>query len=224
MNKSGLFVIKRCILKENVSCDRKDRIKSFYSDKNIFINIPYLPSYKKFENAICATVALYNFNPVLARWYKKPGERLCKIHELILSCKHGIVDISRPQLQNMPFEFGVLSAYGKKTVLLSKRKYEFIELFSDMRLVDPEVYGAKYSDKMLDNIMGKLSTWIHQVLKNSRGKQYSPSELRKVYELFSEGIADENNTPLDFVKYFRASIRKTLKNADQVTFDFLELR
>ena len=224
MKKSNPFIPRRCVLKENVRCDRRSQIESFYNDKNIFVDIPYLPSYRKFELAICATVSLYNFNPVLGLWYKRPNERLCKIHELILGCKHGIVDISRPKLCNMPFEFGILLAYGKKTVLLSKRKYEFIDLFSDMRLVDPEVYGARYSERMLTNIMIKLSRWIFQVLKNSKGKQYSLSDLKEAYRLFSLGIIDENKEPLDFVKYFRASIRKTLRNARKVTFDFLEVR
>src|SRR6185312_4023077 len=81
---------------------------------NVFINCPIDPEYAPLFHAMVFTVYLLGFRARCSREENDSGKiRLSKIVKIITSCKFGIHDISRTELDkglprfNMPFELGI---------------------------------------------------------------------------------------------------------------------
>jgi hypothetical protein len=55
----------------------------------------------------------------MARDQSRPETRLTKIVELMLSCPYGLTDLSYVKRMNMPFELGLLLAFGKENFVTS---------------------------------------------------------------------------------------------------------
>lgn len=127
--------------KSSVSCDH-----------NVFINCPIDELYAPLFNAIVFTIHMVGFRPRCSR-ENDSGDRLIKILEIIATCKYGIHDISRTQLDknklprfNMPFELGIDLGYqycGKakyKTkvhLILDTHRYRYQKFISDLAGRDP---------------------------------------------------------------------------------------
>ena len=130
-------------------------------DRNVFINCPYSPDYRKFLWAIVFVVARLGFEPKTAAQESDSGDlRMEKIKRLIETCRHGIHDLSRvisaaagePARMNMPYELGIdLGArwFGKApldrkvTLILEKTGGSVKRALSDLGGNDPRTYSGK---------------------------------------------------------------------------------
>ena len=100
------------------------RIEANFGPRNVFLNAPYTKRYKPLRNLLWATFVVTGFKPTLASLRDTGTLRLCKICELIQTCRFGVTDLSYDGLHNMPFELGFMTALGKhSTLILVDRKY-----------------------------------------------------------------------------------------------------
>lgn len=111
-----VMFMPRCPLNGG-QCNLKDEIKQQYSDKKIFLDIPYERKYKTFENQINATIKNCGLEIVIAKQTQKTKMILCKVCSLIQTCKYGVADISYESL-NVPFELGLMYGLGKECAIL----------------------------------------------------------------------------------------------------------
>src|ERR1019366_2769141 len=90
-----------------------------YND-SVFVNCPFDPDYTAILRAIIFTIYRCGFFPITALVEDNGlDNRLAKIERLIESCRYGVHDISRTELNthglprfNMPFELGIF--FGAK--------------------------------------------------------------------------------------------------------------
>jgi hypothetical protein len=141
------------------------RIRLNYDSRGIFLNVPYSKKYANFEVAVISTVTAYDLVPRLARWRGRMEVRLLKIAELILTCEYAITDLSYVARMNMPFELGILLAFGKDTFVMSNREYRALQSISDLNFSDIYYHG----DSIPKLIVG-LSRWIEQTCSRKRIK------------------------------------------------------
>lgn len=134
-----------------VPCTLTEEIQSEYSEKKIFINIPYRDEYQPYEDKIVEVIKRFELTPVLAKEEVKSDILLCKICRKIQSCKYGISDISYMSI-NVPYELGLLHALEKRTAILKRRD---AELPTDVRGIEVLPYINT------DTLEVMLSKWIH---------------------------------------------------------------
>jgi hypothetical protein len=133
------------------------RVRLNYDSHGIFLNIPYSKKYAAFELAIVSTVTAYDLVPRLARWRGHMEVRLLKIAELILTCEYAVTDLSYVARMNMPFELGILLAFGKETFVMSNREYGALKSISDLNFSDIYYHGNR-----IRKLIVGLSRWIEQ--------------------------------------------------------------
>lgn len=138
-------------------------IKKDFSPHGIFLNIPYSRDYSKLEIAIISAVTAYGLVPRMARERSKTEVRLTKIVELMLKCPYGLTDLSYLRRMNMPFELGLLLAFGKETFLASRRSYSALRSISDLNFTD--IHYHRGSIRLL---ITNLSHWIEQNCSTKR--------------------------------------------------------
>src|ERR1043165_918118 len=92
--------------------------------RDVFINVPFDPSYEPLFVTLVGTLVFLGQKPHYAREVREDGGgRLKRILELIRKCRMSIHDLSRvgmPVRFNMPFELGLASALK----LTEPRRYE----------------------------------------------------------------------------------------------------
>lgn len=136
------------------------RIERTYSGRRVFINIPYLPAYIPYAIALWATLVCCRLEPVFATDRRTSREpRLCKICELIQSCKYGISDLSlgpgltiRP---NVIFEIGIMTMLGRHVMVLLEDPHAYDERLSDCKPYEPIGYNLEQP-----TLIRKLQEWI----------------------------------------------------------------
>lgn len=123
--------------------------KPSYAD-NVFLNCPFDSNYDPLLKVMVFTVLHCGFVPRCAKEQQDSGViRLEKIYRQIESCKYGIHDISRTELDagsrlprfNMPFELGVFlgaKRFGghpnskKSCLILDRDQYRYQQYISDI--------------------------------------------------------------------------------------------
>ena len=110
-------------------CDLKKEINKKYNRRKLFINIPYLKYYKTYEQIIYNVLKLVKLIPEVAKAKIKSGSRLCKICEMIKTCKYGISDLTGKRL-NIAYELGIMHGIGRKILLIGKSGSRYIN-FTD---------------------------------------------------------------------------------------------
>lgn len=133
--------------------------KSRY-DESVFINCPFDSAYKDLFEAIVFAVQDCGFIARCAKEARDSGEvRIEKIISIVRSCRYGIHDISRTELDpvhglprfNMPLELGLFvgaKAFGrdrqrsKSTLILDTERFRYQKFCSDIAGQDIEVHGG----------------------------------------------------------------------------------
>lgn len=118
----------------------------------------------------------YDLIPRMARERNRMEIRLLKIAELMLSCKYALTDLSYVRRMNMPFELGMLLAFGKDSFIMSAKRYGALRWVSDLNFTD--IY---YHEGGIQKLLIGLSKWIEQT---SSSKQISKEVLLRRYRTF----------------------------------------
>lgn len=141
------------------------RIMREYDPAGIFLNIPYSRRYSNLEVAIISTVTAYGLLPRMARERLRMEMRFLKIAELVLTCNYGFTDLSYLTRMNMPLELGLLLAFGKETLVVSRRRYSALRTISDLNFAD-----IHYHEGRIRKLVVILSRWIEQTCSRKRLK------------------------------------------------------
>lgn len=133
-------------------------------EKNVFINCPFDPAYKKLLRPLLFTILYFGFNPKIASESSDSAEqRIDKICGLIASSKYSIHDLSRLRStrrnefsrHNMPFELGI--DYGsrkfagshftaKKFLVVEKERHNYSKVLSDFAGADIKNHNDEPED------------------------------------------------------------------------------
>ncbi len=96
-------------------CDQGGKIKEQFSEKNIFLDIPY-SNYDDCEDALRELLKDLSLNPVVSKDKFTSNTVLCKVCALIKTCKYGITDISSAS-NSVSYEYGLMHGLGMKVCL-----------------------------------------------------------------------------------------------------------
>lgn len=141
--------IERCPLNGGL-CNKIDEINCAYSDKKIFLDIPYSPEYLTFEEELVRTIKKCGLIPIMAKDSIKSKTLLCKICSLIQESKYGLADVSYPT-HNIPFELGLLLGLSKNCVILKKKEAS----------IPSDISGLEYVEyQNTAELRTRLSQWI----------------------------------------------------------------
>ena len=134
-------------------------MRSTHYNDNVFINCPFDSAYKELFDAIVFAVHDCGFIPRCALEEEDASEvRIDKIYNIIASCRYGIHDISRTELDagsglprfNMPLELGVFlgaKKFGieeqkrKKCLILDTKPYRYQQFISDIAGQDIQAHN-----------------------------------------------------------------------------------
>ena len=136
-------------------CNLKSKIELAYDDKNIFLDIPYQNAYLTYEKQIRTTVKKSGLNVIIAKNRQKSDVLLCKVCQLIQTCRYGIADISEESL-NIPFELGLMYGLGKSCAILKQKNAK----------QPSDVQGIEYIQyENTDELNNQLKDWIKENVK-----------------------------------------------------------
>jgi hypothetical protein len=152
----------------------KDRAASY--ETSIFFNCPFDKEYQPIFHALIFATYDCGYRPYCALEIDDGGQvRVEKIVKMIRSCRLGVHDISRTQLDseyqlprfNMPFElglfvgaarFGVPTQQTKMSLILDRERYRFQKFISDIAGQDI----AAHKDDA-DNAIKALRIWLASI-------------------------------------------------------------
>lgn len=132
-------------------------IRKEFNSKAIFLNIPYSARYTDLEIAVLSTATAYGLTPRMAKEEIGLSVRLHKIARMILSCGYGFTDLTYVKRMNLPFELGLLLAWGKDTFVVSAKPYQSLRTISDLNFGD--VY---YHQRSVGRLIKGFSRWLRQ--------------------------------------------------------------
>jgi hypothetical protein len=153
-------------------------------EKSVFINCPFDEKYKPLFQAIVFTVMDCGFYARCAlETFDSSQVRISKIYDLIASCRLGIHDLSRTELDknsalprfNMPLEFGIFlgaKALGdakqkrKICLILDEKPYRYQQYLSDVAGQDTVAHNND-PKKVVAKVRGWLSTISSDPLPSS---------------------------------------------------------
>ena len=141
-------------------------------DINVFVNCPFDPDYKPMFEAIVFAVFDCGYKPRCALEAYDAGEvRIEKIAGLVRSCRFGIHDISRTELNqvglprfNMPFELGLFlgaKRFGdvvqrrKTCLVLDREQFRYQAFLSDIAGQDISAHGGQPA-----RAIGAVRDWL----------------------------------------------------------------
>jgi hypothetical protein len=154
--------------------DLKDRIASY--GNSIFFNCPFDRDYQPIFDALIFATYDCGYRPRCALELDDGGQvRVEKIIKMIESCRLGVHDISRTELDrenqlprfNMPFElglfvgaarFGTKAQTSKISLILDRERYRFQKFISDIAGQDI----AAHKDEP-QNAIKALRTWLASI-------------------------------------------------------------
>jgi hypothetical protein len=148
-----------------ISVPTARRVRRNFKPNRIFLNIPYASRYSNLEAAVLSTATAYDLDPCMGKERSKLEIRMRKIVELILTSKYGFTDLSYATRMNMPFELGVLLAWGKETFVISSHPTRTVKALSDLNFGDIEFHRG--TAKLL---IEKFSRWIERTASSKRLK------------------------------------------------------
>jgi len=136
----------------NSPCGQIDEIVREYSDKNVFVAIPY--SNYRYENTIREVLTKGTLLAKVAKDKITSQIILCKICKEMRKCSYGIMDISR-NTANVIYELGLMQSLGKKcAILLSTSKRMLCERPTDLQGIENVTYRSYKTLKR------KLARWL----------------------------------------------------------------
>lgn len=144
----------------------------------VFLNVPYSPSYERMLVALTAALVALGRVPRLTFQVPDGGEgRLKRIFTLLQSCRVSIHDLSSvgmPVRFNMPFELGLAYAIKAQSdhhdfLVLEKKAYRLDRHLSDLRGIDPKIHHG--------TVRGAISA-ILEVLDKPGGNPSAKDVLR----------------------------------------------
>ena len=142
-------------------CGQLEEISNEYSDRNVFIAIPY--SRYSYENDIREVLQAAGLNPKAAKDKITSKMLLCKVCEELRKCAYGVVDISKNNL-NVVYELGLMQSLGKECAILLKS--------GASRQTDLQgIENVLYQDAR--RLKTKLAKWIEDNIRN-----FNENELR----------------------------------------------
>lgn len=130
-------------------------------NESVFINCPFDKNYKPILNSIIFTIFDCGFTPRCALEEDDASNiRIDKIYKMISSCRYGIHDLSRVELDskhklprfNMPLELGIFlgsKMFGenkhkkKACLILDIKKYRYQKFISDISGQDVKAHNNK---------------------------------------------------------------------------------
>jgi hypothetical protein len=161
----------------------------------VFINCPFDERYTQTFRALIFATYACGFRPRSAREADDAGEtRIEKLYNLIESCRYGIHDLSRTDLDaatglprfNMPFELGIFLGarrYGnanqraKRALVLDVEPFRYQRFLSDLSGMDIHAHGG---DPV--RALHETRDWLATV---SRRALPSGDRVARLYEDFS---------------------------------------
>ncbi|MDP8211663.1 MAG: hypothetical protein P9X22_00025 [Candidatus Zapsychrus exili] len=132
------------------SCDLLSSIKKNFSDKNVFLDIPYQPNYKSCEAALRSVLSELGFTPIAAKDKLTSNAVLCKVCCLVKTCAFGITDISSGS-NSVTYEYGLMHGLGMKACLLLQEEFE---KFTDINALEHLNYSG------IRNLSIQLTRWL----------------------------------------------------------------
>jgi hypothetical protein len=167
--------------------------------RNIFLNIPYVPSFLNIEVVYWTTLTFFGLKPVFASDFRPTGERLNKIDALLKRCDFGIADLSiAHRLGNIAFEMGYMVARGVRCQPFIDQRFhrrggakviKFDEMLSDYKGVEAIVY-----DGDPEILIKKLCTWIHDNpgMRVRKRHRYQSATILQVCKSIERLVRDED--------------------------------
>jgi hypothetical protein len=146
-----------------VSPATAERVRRGFRSDRIFLNIPYASKYSNLEVAVLSTATAYGLDPHMAKERSRLEVRMRKIVELMLTCNYGFTDLSYADRMNMPFELGVLLAWGKETFVVTSHPTRTIKALSDLNFGDIEFHRGT-----VKLMIEKFSRWIERTATTKR--------------------------------------------------------
>jgi hypothetical protein len=161
----------------------------------VFVNCPFDTEYMPLLQAIIFCIYRCGFYPQTALAEDDASDiRLDKIIRGIRSCKYGVHDISRTELNannlprfNMPFELGIFFGAkrfgnklqkGKVALIFEREKFSYQEYISDLNGID-----TKEHKNDPDLVIEKLRNWLKT--NSKRSTIPGPAIIKKEFKEFT---------------------------------------
>lgn len=176
-------------------------IKKDYSPINVFVNVPYIEEYNELKATIIALLLVVKLNPILAA-ERSQGQpiRLCKICELMQTCKYVVTDLSYDTLHNIPFELGFFLALGRKGHSMVLIDYKYHEkdgikmLKFDSRLSNLKglevIKHERNTEKLITGLVNRLRYDVPEAKIPKRIRQGFKNKVARQYQKVSDALQD----------------------------------
>lgn len=143
------------------------------NDRDVFINCPFSPDYRRHFEAIVFAVIRSGFAPRCARENDDGGDvRFDKICRIVAESRYGIHDISKTEPDpgsglprfNMPLELGLFlgarkfggrSQARKKALIFDSEPYRYQTFISDISGQDIHAHGGN-----IQRLIEQIATWL----------------------------------------------------------------
>lgn len=204
--QDGHWRIKNCpkhaIENRIQACDQEiwHRICTSYKSRNVFLNVTYLPKYRKHLHVLISFLLNLRLNPVLASAEKREGVlRLCKLCELIQGCKFCITDLSYEDRHNMSLEAGLIYGLGRRNIIIFGGQPKIKR--SQQKVLDERISNLRSVDEVVKYRLTKPETLVGNLLT----RWCSSSELRSLVH----GMPSPQRK--NFSKWHKAMKKRILK-------------
>lgn len=162
-------------------------VKARSTDRDVFINCPFDPDYKQYQDAIIFTICDCGFSPRSAWESECVGvggrgrfERIC---DLILHSPYSIHDLSRIELDkktglprfNMALELGVFLGVNfalegmRECLVIDIEPYRYQQFCSDLNLYDPSAYRGD-----VETLITLVRNYLRQCLERMESDEKIP--------------------------------------------------
>jgi hypothetical protein len=139
----------KCGPLDNKQCNQKESIAEIYSEKNVFLDVPFV-GYEEREEILREVLAICGLNGVIVKDKLTSNVMLCKVCKHISACNYGIADISFSR-HSVSYELGLMHGFGKKVCILLEKT---ADKFSDIAGLDHTEYSGQRDFRI------KLARWI----------------------------------------------------------------
>lgn len=180
-------------------CDENESIGRAYSDRNIFLDIPY-SDYEDCEKIIRDLLCELKLTPIVAKDRLTSNAVLCKVCKLIKACKYGIADISSGS-SSVVYEYGLMHGLGMKVCLLLRKGNE--NKFTDIEGLEHLSYKGLYSFKLvvaqwiLDNIVEIDKEKAKDIISDTK-KYIQDGKDKPLKRIIPKGVEKDNKGDSDF--------------------------
>ena len=165
---------------------------------DVFVNCPFDDAYAETFRALIFAILACGFRPRSSRETDDDGQaRIEKLYEIIRSCRYGIHDISRTELDskhrlprfNMPLELGIFlgaKRYGpnsqreKRVLVFDKEQYRYQKYISDLAGMDIHAHAGEP-----ETAITETRNWLTNV---SRRHLLGGKAIIKLYKRFLKAL------------------------------------